>query len=203
MLEWLPLVFTAGWASGVNAYGVVLLLGLYGRFLDIAAIPDVLTRKEVLIVAGILFLLEAVADKIPYLDSVWDSVHTFIRPTIGAALGLLLTGEVTDWDQAIGAAIGGTSALAAHGVKMTLRLAVNTSPEPASNTIVSVLEDITVAGVISLMIVSPWVAAGVAAVLLVVGIIVAFFALRLAKKGLKKVKAKREQRQQRGQLQTS
>jgi hypothetical protein len=170
MTNLLPLVFTSGWASGVNAYATVLLLGLLGRFGGVDAVPAGLERTDVLIAAAILYTLEFVADKIPYVDSTWDAVHTVIRPTIGTAIGLLVGGDATSLDQAVLAATGGTTALASHLVKSGLRLTINTSPEPASNIVVSLLEDFSVAGMIGLAVAAPWVAAGIAAVLLLVGI---------------------------------
>jgi len=170
MTTLLPLVFTSGWASGVNAYATVLLLGLLGRFGGVDAVPVALERTDVLVAAAILYALEFVADKIPYVDSTWDAVHTAIRPTIGTVIGLLAGGDATSPDQAVLAATGGVTALASHLVKSGLRLAVNTSPEPASNIGVSLLEDLSVAGIISLAVAAPWVAAGIAAVLLAIGI---------------------------------
>ena len=167
--ELLPWVFTSGWASGINAYAVVLVMGLLGRFAGVDAIPGVLGRTDVLLAASVLFLLEMVADKIPYLDSAWDSVHTVVRPAVGATLGYLLGHESSSLDAAFGAAAGGFSALASHGVKAGLRAAVNTSPEPVSNVAVSSAEDLTVAGVVSLAALHPWWAASIAATLLVVG----------------------------------
>ena len=175
--ELLPMVFTSGWASGVNAYAVVLLLGLFGRFADVEAVPGALQRTDVLVVAAILFAIEAVADKIPYLDSTWDAVHTFIRPVIGAAIGALLAGDATSLEQAVLAATGGATALASHAVKAGVRAAVNTSPEPASNIAVSTAEDLTVAGVITLGVVQPWLAAGLALSLLVIGMVLVFLTL--------------------------
>ena len=170
MADLLPWVFTSGWASGVNAYAVVLALGLLGRFAGVDAVPPALERTDILIGAAVLYGMEFVADKIPLIDSTWDAVHTAIRPAIGAAIGLLLAGEASNLQQALAAAAGGLTALASHAVKAGLRAAVNTSPEPASNVAVSVAEDATVAGVISLAVVAPWVAAGIAAVLLAIGI---------------------------------
>jgi hypothetical protein len=170
MTTLLPLVFTSGWASGVNAYATVLLLGLLGRFGGVDAVPAGLERTDVLIAAAILYAVEFVADKIPYVDSTWDAIHTVIRPTIGTVIGLLAGGGATSLDQAVLAATGGVTALASHLVKSGLRLAVNTSPEPASNIGVSLLEDLSVAGIISLAVAAPWVAAGIAAVLLAIGI---------------------------------
>jgi hypothetical protein len=175
----LPLVFSSGWASGVNSYATVLLLGLLGRFAGVDAVPAGLQRTDVLIAAAVLYAAEFVADKIPYVDSTWDAVHTVIRPAVGTAIGLLVAGDATTLDQAVLGATGGTTALASHLVKAGLRLAVNTSPEPASNIGVSRLEDFSVAGVVGLAVAAPWVAAGVAAVLLAVGVVVV---VRLAKR---------------------
>lgn len=164
--ELLPWVFTSGWASGVNAYAVVLLMGLLGRFAGIEQVPGALQRTDVLVVAAVLFAVEVVADKIPYLDSAWDAVHTVVRPAVGAALGAMLAGEAGTLQQGLMATTGGASALASHVVKAYLRAAVNTSPEPVSNVAVSAAEDLTVAGVISLAVVNPWVAASIAGLLL-------------------------------------
>ncbi len=132
-------------------------------------VPAGLERTDVLVAAGVMFLLEFVADKVPYLDSAWDAVHTVVRPTVGAAIGLLATGDATSLQGAVLAATGGATALASHAVKAGLRLAVNTSPEPASNIVVSLVEDFSVAGVIALLLAAPWVAAGIAAALLLLG----------------------------------
>lgn len=168
----LPMVFTSGWASGLNSYATVLLLGLLGRFAGLDSVPAGLQRTDVLIGAAILFSIEFVADKVPYLDSTWDAVHTVIRPTVGAAIGLLVAGDATSVQGAVLAATGGGTALASHLVKAGLRLAVNTSPEPASNIVVSVAEDLTLGGVVALLLASPWVAAGVAGTLLLLGVVV-------------------------------
>ena len=170
MTELLPLVFTSGWASGVNAYATVLLLGLLGRFAGFDAAPAGLERTDVLVAAAVLYAVEFVADKIPYVDSTWDAVHTVIRPTIGTVIGLLVAGDAESLDQAVLAATGGVTALVSHLVKAGLRLAVNTSPEPASNIGVSLAEDVSVAGVIALAVAAPWLAAGLAAVLLAIGV---------------------------------
>lgn len=176
----LPLIFTAGWASGVNAYAVVLLLGLFGRFGFADSVPDALQRTDVLIAAAVLFLLEAVADKIPYLDSFWDAVHTVVRPVAGAVVAALLAGQDGSLPELAAGAVGGVAALVSHLVKAGTRMAVNTSPEPASNIVVSTAEDVTVAGVVTLAVFHPVAAAVVAAVLLVIGVtLVYFFASRI------------------------
>ena len=175
--ELLPWVFTSGWASGINSYAVVLVMGLLGRFGDVETIPQALTRTDVLVAATVLFLIEMVADKIPYLDSTWDAIHTVVRPAVGATLGYLLGHESSSLDAAFWAAVGGFSALASHAVKAGLRAAVNTSPEPASNIAVSTAEDLTVAGVITLAAVNPWAAAAIAATLLIFGVTLVVFLL--------------------------
>ncbi len=177
-MELLPWVFTSGWASGINAYLVVLILGGADRVFELAQIPDALQRTDVLVIAGVLFLVDVVADKVPYVDSTWDAVHTVIRPAVGAALGALIAGDASSFEQAVAATAGGATALASHAVKAGLRAAVNTSPEPASNVAVSVGEDAAVASVISLAIVAPWIAAGIAAILLFVGMTVVIVLMR-------------------------
>jgi protein-S-isoprenylcysteine O-methyltransferase Ste14 len=165
-------VFTSGWASGVNAYAVVLLLGIFGATGLTDDVPGALQRPDVLIVAGVLFLCEAVADKIPYVDSVWDSVHTVIRPVAGAVVGALLAGQNGSLPDLAAGAVGGSTALMSHLVKAGTRMAVNTSPEPFSNIALSVAEDLGVAGIISFAIFHPLAAAVIAGTLLALGIVI-------------------------------
>lgn len=190
-MEVLPWVFSSGWASGINGYAVVLLLGLAGRFVGADDVPPALERTDVLVVAALLLLVDVVADKIPYLDSGWDAVHTVIRPAIGATLGALLAGQQGSLVQIAAGATGGLTALASHAVKAGLRAAVNTSPEPASNIVVSSAEDLTVAGVVALSILHPWAAATVAAVLLAAGITLVALLWSTIRKGLRKRRARR------------
>ncbi|MGW6914050.1 DUF4126 domain-containing protein [Kitasatospora sp. NPDC054939] len=174
----IPLIFTSGLASGINAYAVVLLLGLFGRFGGADTVPPALERTDVLVAAGVLFLLEAVADKVPYVDTVWDAVHTVIRPVAGATVGVLLAGnDPGSLGEIAAGAMGGTSALVSHLVKASLRMAVNTSPEPASNIAVSVFEDLAVAGLVTLAIFHPWPAAIASALLLLTGLLLVWFAV--------------------------
>ncbi|MPZ93639.1 MAG: DUF4126 family protein [Propionibacteriales bacterium] len=189
-MELLPMVFSSGWASGINAYAVVLLMGLLGRFADVDSVPEALTRVDVMVVAAVMFGVEFVADKIPYVDSGWDAISTTIRPTVGAALGLLIAGDASSVEQATLAAVGGGTALVSHLVKGGLRLAVNGSPEPASNVAVSVGEDVSVAGVVLLAVSYPWVAAAVAAVLLVAGLVLLFYVGRRVRRGWRRWKGR-------------
>ena len=175
--ELIPMAFTTGWGRGLNAYAVVLVLGLADKVFHLSQIPNALARTDVLVGAGILFVLEMFADKIPYIDSAWDSVHTVVRPAVGATIGYLIGHETASLDAAIGAATGGVTALISHGIKAGLRAAVNTSPEPASNILVSTTEDVTVTGVTALAIAHPWWAAAIALLFLVLG---AFLVYKLA-----------------------
>lgn len=190
-MELLPAVFSSGWASGVNAYLVVLGLGLYGRVLGADGVPEALMRTDVLVAAGALYAIEFVTDKIPYVDSLWDSISTAIRPTVGAIIGLLLAGDASSVQQATMAAVGGGSALASHLVKAGIRLAVNGSPEPVSNATVSVGEDITVAGVVTLVVYHPWWALGISATLLVLGVVVVLLLLRWVRQGWRRRRERR------------
>ena len=169
---WLPFVFSSGWTSGVNAYMTVLQLGILGRFFDADGVPDALTRTDVLVAAGAMYLVEFVTDKIPYVDSVWDTIHTVIRPAIGVALGLLATGDADSLSQALAGATGGLTAFASHAVKASARLVVNLSPEPVTNVTVSLGEDVAVGAVVAVVVVAPWVAAAIAAVLLLAGLLI-------------------------------
>ncbi|KJY29742.1 MULTISPECIES: DUF4126 domain-containing protein [Streptomyces] len=171
----LPLVFTSGWASGINAYAVVLLLGIFGATGLTDEVPASLQRTDVLVVAGVLFLCEAVADKIPYVDSVWDSVHTVIRPATGAVVGALLAGQSGSLPDIAAGALGGSTALASHLVKAGTRMAVNTSPEPFSNILLSFAEDLGVAGLVVFAVFHPTAAAVIAAVLLAAGLAIVVF----------------------------
>ena len=189
--ELLPLVFTSGWASGINAYAVVVLLGVLGRFAGVDVVPSALQRTDVLVVAAVLFGVELVADKIPFVDSAWDAVHTVVRPAVGASVAALLAGDASSMEQALMATTGGVTALASHAVKAGLRLAVNSSPEPASNIAVSAGEDLTVAGVIALLVVQPWVAAGIAATLLVAGAVVVVLLLSRIRRARRRWRARR------------
>lgn len=145
----LGLIAGSGWASGLNLYAVTLVLGLAGRF-GWSDVPEILTRTDVLIVAGVLYLIEFAADKVPYLDNLWDMASTVIRPLGAAALGVVLAGESESIGAALGGLVSGALALSAHSTKATTRAAVNTSPEPFSNISLSVMED-GVAGGLTLL----------------------------------------------------
>jgi hypothetical protein len=182
-MESLAYVLTSGWASGVNVYATLLVIGLIGRYGDVERAPDVLERTDVLLLTALLTALEFVADKIPYVDSAWDAVHTVIRPAVGAILGALLAGEADDLGEAAGAVLGGTTALASHAAKASLRLAVNASPEPVSNIVLSLSENAAVVGVLLLAIDYPWLALTVAMALLIAAGVFAVVLIRTIRRG--------------------
>ena len=189
-MENLALAFSSGWGSGLNSYLVVLVLGIAERISDTDRIPHVLATWPVLVVAGLLYAVEFVGDKIPYVDSAWDAVSTFIRPVVGAVIGVLLAGDATSLDQAVLGVVGGGSALAAHTVKAGSRLAVNASPEPFTNIGLSLGEDGLVLAVVSLAVHHPHLAAAIAAVLLVIGLVVVYLLAKLIRRGWRRWKAK-------------
>jgi len=168
MESW-PLVLSGGWAAGVNAYATVLLLGIFGR-LGLGDVPDGLERPEVMIAAGVLYAVEFVTDKIPYVDHVWDAIHTAIRPTIAAVIGVLLNDQADGLSDALAAVGSSTTALASHGVKAGLRMAVNVSPDPFTTATASLTEDFLVGAVVALIVTHPWIALGVSMTLLAIGI---------------------------------
>ncbi|MFD3757761.1 DUF4126 domain-containing protein [Streptomyces sp. NPDC058622] len=190
----LPLVFTSGWASGINAYAVVLLLGIFGATGLTDEVPASLQRTDVLIVAAVLFVCEAVADKIPYVDTAWDAAHTVIRPLVGAVVGALLAGQSGSLSDIAAGAVGGTTALASHFVKAGTRMAINTSPEPFSNIVMSTAEDLGVAGVITFAMFNPQAAAVIAAVLLAVGLAILFFLWTRIRRFLRRRAQRREEK---------
>lgn len=142
-------IFGLGFVSGLNLYATVLTVGLIVR-LNLIALPEsmqdlaILGHPTVLMVAGVLFAIEFVADKIPWVDSSWDSIHTLIRPVGAAAMGgYALTGTDPAMQTALALACGGV-ALTSHTAKAGTRVMANASPEPFSNTFLSLFEDVIV-----------------------------------------------------------
>ena len=184
MLETALAILPASLTSGLNLYLTVLGLGVASR-LNYLQLPDGLSYIEswfVISVAGILFLIEFFADKIPYVDSLWDFLHTFVRPAGALVLALgAIPPEQAEMGIAVGLLAGGT-ALTAHSGKASFRALVNTSPEPVSNSVVSLAEDGLVVAVLLLAIRYP-IAAGimagvVAVLLLVVTVLILRWAMR-------------------------
>ena len=144
-LETLGFALGTSFASGLNLYATVAAAGLFQR-LGIVTLPEplqILANPVVLGIALTLFLVEFIADKIPYVDSAWDAVHTFIRPPAAALLSYsaFAAGSVPEEWKLAAALLAGSVALTSHGAKASTRAAANASPEPISNWTLSLLED--------------------------------------------------------------
>jgi hypothetical protein len=148
----------AAWASGINLYAAVLLLGGLHAVGLIPLPPDleVLSDPVVLVVAGFLYVIEFIADKVPGVDSVWDAFHSFIRIPAGALLAAGAIGSYGDgYEVAAALLAGGALAATSHAAKAGGRVVVNTSPEPFSNWAVSFVEDLLVLGGLFLALFKP------------------------------------------------
>jgi hypothetical protein len=196
-VELIPTAIGAGYAAGLNAYGTVLLLGLLGRA-GFGEVPDALMTDSVVIGAGIMFAVEFVTDKVPFLDSVWDFLHLAIRPAIGSIVGV----EFADLDNTVGAEQvlagggGGVTALASATLKTGVRLGINTSPEPATNIFASLAEDGIVAVMVALVLKEPLIALALTVILLAIGIGLVIFLRNRIKRALEKRRERRRLRRQ-------
>jgi hypothetical protein len=147
-IEALSLAMGTAWTSGINLYATVAALGIAHQAQLIQLPPDlqVLSHPAVIAVACTMYVIEFFADKVPYVDSGWDVLHTFIRIPAGAILAARALGDMNPALELAAILAGGSIALAAHATKATARLAINASPEPFSNWTASVAEDLTVLG---------------------------------------------------------
>jgi len=142
-LETLGFTIGTAFASGLNLYATVAVLGLLERY-RVIHLPDslhVVAHPAVIITAILLYAIEFVADKVPYVDTIWDAVHTFIRPPAAGLLAYAALGDVPDVWRVLGGLLAGSVALTSHGTKASARAAINASPEPFSNWIASLSED--------------------------------------------------------------
>ena len=158
-------------AAGVNLYATVAILGLASRFgwVDLPQRFAMFDSTIVIAVASALYMVEFFADKIPWVDSAWDAVHTAIRPVGGALVAVASLGEMGDgvpMAEVLMAVLGGSVAAGAHLTKASTRAAANTSPEPVSNWVLSISEDLFVVGLGTLAINYPVAAFAVASVLI-------------------------------------
>ena len=142
-ISMMALALAGGWATGLNLYLTAVALGIAERLHWIALPGDltILGNPLVILLVLLLYIIEFVIDKIPFLDSAWDSVHTLIRPIGGAVLVSMAYGHSPETVQHIAAAVAGLSSLSAHLGKAGGRIVINTSPEPFSNSVASVTED--------------------------------------------------------------
>ncbi|MEP6847262.1 MAG: DUF4126 domain-containing protein [Acidobacteriota bacterium] len=173
-MEWfstMSLALGSAWTSGINLYATVTVLGLLQKF-GLAKLPgglDALDNWWIIGIAGGLYLIEFFADKIPYLDSIWDVVHTFIRVPAGAVVAYAATSHLDPSVHTIATLLGGGLALTSHGTKAALRAGANLSPEPVSNWILSLSEDVVAFGGVLLAVFAPF------AIMTILGLFVVFF----------------------------
>ena len=157
LVQILGLALGSAWTSGINMYATVAVLGLLEHY-KLAHLPGglhVLDNWYVIRVALALYLVEFFADKIPYFDTVWDAVHTFIRVPAGAVLAAAATSDVSPAVQIVALLLGGGVAFSTHGTKATVRAAANLSPEPFTNWALSVVEDLIAVGAVILAVLQP------------------------------------------------
>jgi Domain of unknown function (DUF4126) len=165
----------SAWLSGINLYATVLTLGLLQRF-NLVHLPGdlgYLSHTWIIVLSGVLYLVQFIADKIPAIDSAWDMIHTFIRVPAGAVLAATALAHFDPTVRLAAFLLGGGIALSSHGTKTATRLAANASPEPFSNVALSLLGDALTFGGTLLMTVHP--AILIAIVLIAVGISAVLF----------------------------
>jgi hypothetical protein len=146
IINTLALTMGAGWASGINLYATLFVLGYLNSTGNINLPPDleVLSNPLVMTAAAAMYLVEFFADKIPGVDSAWDSIHTFIRIPAGAILAAGAVGDLSPAAELAAAILGGSLAAGSHAAKAGTRVLINTSPEPFTNWTASVTEDVAV-----------------------------------------------------------
>lgn len=161
-----------GFASGIRLYAVLFAVGLAGylQWLPLPPGLQLLAQPWVLGASGFMMLIEFLADKVPAIDSLWDTVHTLIRIPAGAALAAAVLGADSATWATVAALLGGSLAATSHFTKAGSRALINTSPEPASNLAASSVEDALVAGLLLLVASHPWVAAGIVAALVLLAL---------------------------------
>ncbi|HEX2499849.1 MAG TPA: DUF4126 domain-containing protein [Methylomirabilota bacterium] len=176
-------------ASGLSLYGTAFVTGLVIRMGWVQLAPafaslGVLADPVVLGVAGVLFAVEFLADKIPVVDSLWDTVHTVIRPVGGALIASRALGELSPAAEVLALLLLGGATLATHAAKATTRLAVNASPEPVSNILISLAENGLVAGVVWMVLTHPLLALGAGLVAVVLAVMLTVWLARRALRAL-------------------
>lgn len=154
----IALAMGASWASGINLYAAILTLGILSITGNMVLPPDlaILANPLVIGAAGLMYAVEFFADKIPGVDSIWDTVHTFVRIPAGAVLAAGAVGEMGMGAELAAMLVGGTLAASTHATKAGTRAMVNTSPEPFSNWTLSIGEDIAVIGGMWAAVTHPW-----------------------------------------------
>jgi len=170
MLTALSHIVPLAFASGVNVYATAAVLGLCSHY-GLVSLPDQFRAFDNPIVIGValtMYVVEFVADKIPWFDSLWDGVHTLVRPIGGALIAVVALGDATPAGATLAALLGGSIAMTTHLTKAGTRAAANTSPEPFSNWLLSLGEDVLAAGISYGALTHPMIALAIATALLIV-----------------------------------
>ena len=164
----IALTLGVGWASGINLYAAVLALGMAGAtgYADLPAGLEIVENPLVIGAAGLMYAVEFFADKVPGVDTGWDTLHTFIRLPAGALLAAGMFDDQSMGLELAAAIFGGGLAATSHATKAGSRVLINTSPEPFSNWTASIAEDISVFGGVWLMLNQPWTFVGLLIVFL-------------------------------------
>ena len=146
LVQTIALTMGVAWASGINLYGTLLALGIMSNtgYVDLPADLQVIGDPLVIAAAGLMYGVEFFADKVPGVDTGWDTLHTFVRIPAGALLAAGMIGDVTPAAELAAAIVGGSIAAGTHFTKAGSRVMINTSPEPVSNWTASIMEDIAV-----------------------------------------------------------
>jgi len=175
-------------AAGVNLYATVAILGLATRY-GWVALPEqfqVFNNDVIIGVAIVMYVIEFFADKIPYFDSLWDAVHTAIRPIGGAFIAVATLGDASPAVKTLVALLGGAVAASSHLTKTSTRAAANTSPEPFSNWILSLGEDVFAVGLGYTALAHPVIALAIAVVVLVLIAVFAVVIVRTVRRWLRR-----------------
>jgi len=164
----IALTLGVGWASGINLYAAVLALGMAGAtgYTDLPAGLEIVENPLVIGAAGLMYAVEFFADKVPGVDTGWDTLHTFIRLPAGALLAAGMFDDQSMGLELAAAIVGGGLAATSHATKAGSRVLINTSPEPFTNWTASIAEDISVFGGVWLMLNQPWTFVGLLIVFL-------------------------------------
>lgn len=185
-IQALGLALGAGFSSGLNIYATVATLGLLQRF-GVVHLPQSLATLSHPLVLGIalgLYVIEFLADKFPYVDTVWDAIHTFIRPPAAAFLAYAAVGSAgSEWRWAAALLAGGV-ALTSHGTKASTRAAVNASPEPFSNWILSFGEDLLAVWLTWMSAVHPFATAIIVVCLIALSVFLLYHLFRFARRAV-------------------
>jgi hypothetical protein len=146
IIKIIALTMGVAWASGINLYAAILVLGVLGSTGNIILPPDlvILTDPLIIAAAGVMYVVEFFADKIPGVDNGWDTIHTFIRIPLGALLAAAAVGEMNPSVAIAAALLGGGLAASTHATKSGVRVLINASPEPVTNWLTSLGEDVVV-----------------------------------------------------------